>query len=112
MMQLETTTRGEVTVLKVIGSVQSKENKAFAAKLAELRTSGVRRLIVDAEKLEYMNSQGIADLMVFYHRHNSSGGEMALVGLRPIVEKVVRAVGLSELVGICDTVEEAEAFWS
>jgi anti-sigma B factor antagonist len=111
-MKLTTRTAGDATVLKVVGSVLSAENQVFAGKLAELRTSGVLRVIVDAEELEYINSQGIADLMVFYSRIHEAGGKLALAGLQPMTEKVVRAVGLSELVELYATAAEAEETWS
>ena len=111
-MKLTTRTVGDATVLKVVGSVQSAENQTFANKLAQLRTSGVLKIILDAEELEYINSQGIADLMVFYSRIHESGGKMALAGLQPMAEKVVRAVGLSELVELYFTTAEAEEAWS
>ncbi len=113
MISLRTRTIGELTVLEVTGSLQSKDNKTFADSLVKLGSGEARRVVVDASGLEYINSQAIADLMVFYHKlHGGDGdGQLALAGMRPIVDKVVRAIGLAELVTIFATADEAEKTW-
>jgi len=111
MISLKDRSTGNLTLLEVSGSLQSRDNRLFAAKLEQMQAGGAQKVIVSTSGLEYINSQAIADLMVFYHRLHESGGELALAGLQPIVDKVVRAVGLGELVTIFATVEEAQEAW-
>ena len=112
MITFQTEVRGEVTVARVAGSVQSTDNALFAGRLTELRKAGPGRVIVDAAELKYINSRAVGDLMLFYQALRAAGGELALVDLSPMVEKVVRAIGLGELVDIYPSVEEAERAWS
>jgi anti-anti-sigma factor len=112
MIKLQDRATGELTVLSVSGSLQSSDNPVFAEKLRQLQNACGGRVILDAAGLEYINSQAIADLMVFYQKVSEKGGQLALAGLQPIVDKVVRAVGLSELVTIFPSLSEAESVWS
>ena len=111
MISLQARTSGKLTVLEVAGSLQSKDNRTFADKLGEIGSTEVAQVVVNFAGLEYINSQAIADLMVFYHKLHGSGGQLALAGMQPIVDKVVRAVGLGELVTIFSAAEEAEKAW-
>lgn len=112
MITFKTDTLGEMTLLKVAGSVQSDDNVPFANRLTELRKAKPRRVIFDASELEYINSRAVGDLMLFYQSLRAAGGELALADLRPMVEKVVRAIGLGELLSIYPSVEDAERAWS
>jgi anti-anti-sigma factor len=107
MMQLETKGRGGLSIVKLRGSVQSRDNASFAAELDKLNQAGAERVLLDLGGLDYINSQAIADLLNFHDRLKARGGTMALAGLQPMVEKVVRAVGLGSLVAVHATAEEA-----
>lgn len=112
MIRFEILDHEAATVFKIVGTVQSGENQAFAAKLAELAGTGPRRLVIDAGGVDYINSRAVGDLTSFYNDMRKAGGEMALAGLHPRVEKVLRAVGLAGLVPIFPTPEEAELVWA
>jgi anti-sigma B factor antagonist len=111
MIELETRQAGDLVILAASGSLQSGDNRLFAEKLKELASAGARAVAIDTSGLEYINSQAIADLIIFHNRMHDSGGRLAIAGMAPIVEKVVRAVGLGELITIFSTLEEAEAAW-
>jgi len=111
MITFETEVRGEVTVARVGGSVQSTDNALFAGRLTELRKAGPGRVIIDAAELKYINSRAVGDLMLFYQALRAADGELALASLQPMVEKVIRAIGLAELVGVYPDVAEAGRAW-
>jgi anti-sigma B factor antagonist len=107
MLQLETVSRGDLTVVRAAGSVKSGDNADFAAALAEAGRAGPRRVLLDLGGLDYVNSQAMADLINLHERLKARGGALALAGLRPMVEKVIRAVGLIALVEVHDSAERA-----
>jgi anti-anti-sigma factor len=87
----------------------SDSNREFAQQLEELRLGGDRLVVLDGSELEYVNSQAIGDLMVFHHDLLGRGGRLALAGLRPAVDKVVRAVGLAQVISVFESTEDALA---
>ena len=112
MVSFEILDHEAATVLRITGAVQSGENEALVAKLAELARTGPRRLVIDAGRVDYVNSRAVGDLTSFYNEMRKAGGEMALAGLQPRVEKILRAVGLAGLVPVFPSSEEAELLWA
>ena len=109
MPDFTTETRDDITILKVVGSIRTGENSAFSEELERLADAGCFKLVIDAAELDYVNSQAIGDLIAFYQKVLGQGGDVALAGLQPVVLKVMRAVGLEGIMGVFDTVEEAES---
>ncbi len=106
-MRIEIETRGEVSLVRLSGSVQTTDNEIFADELAGLRKSGATRVVFEASQLEYINSRAIADLVMFNSYLQDAGGRMAMAALNSMVDKVVRAVGLGALVKVCADADEA-----
>jgi anti-sigma B factor antagonist len=110
-MRLEASEFGGVTVLRLSGAVQGEDNAGFAERLGALRASGARLVAIDAAGLEYINSRAIGELVLLNHELGGRGGALALAGLCPAVEKIVRAVGLGALVGLHADLAAALAAW-
>ena len=99
--------RGEVTILRVVGSVQAADNDKFAQEIQGLLEDGKVRLVIDATNLDYLNSRAMGELVAYYQRARATGGTLALVNLKPMVAKILRAIGLSTLIGCYRTIDEA-----
>ncbi|HOX06828.1 MAG TPA: STAS domain-containing protein [Planctomycetota bacterium] len=112
MIRLTSAARGKLAVIRVEGEVQSADNQAFAEALRRLPPPPAGRMVLDLSALEYLNSRGLGDLMLFYQDARARGQEMAAAGARPAVLKVMRVVGLDRFVPCFDTVEAAERAWS
>ncbi|MHC4915258.1 MAG: STAS domain-containing protein [Planctomycetota bacterium] len=106
-MRFDSEMRGEVALVKLSGSIQTGDNESFADRLAGLRKSGAALVVFEGQGLDYINSRAIADLVMFHDFLHGAGGRMALAALSPMVDKVIRAVGLGALVDVYATAEEA-----
>ena len=109
-MILELRELGSATVIVARGSVRAEDNRRFAEVLRGLRTSGCR-VILDAAELDYVNSRALGEIVRFVQEVRPKGGELVVVSPRPLVKKIIKAVGLLSLVRVCESVEEAAGLW-
>lgn len=99
MLKTETRQEGGITILSVIGEVQSAQNDAFSAAVEGIKDGAApgTRVAVDVTRLDYLNSRGLGELVALYTRLRGIGGGVVLAGARPGVLKVLRLTGLGEL---------------
>jgi len=107
MMEFSVETQGEVVVLKLRGPIHAEDNDAFAKALDGLRERGAYRVVVDGEKLDYVNSRAVGTLVAFTHDARIRDGRVAILRPNATVGKVLKSVGLLSLVPRYDTLEEA-----
>ncbi|MEV7725372.1 STAS domain-containing protein [Streptomyces sp. NPDC087917] len=69
-------------------------------------TSG-ERMVLDLTPLVYCDSTGITVLIAAYHRAQSTGAHLILVGPSPDLMRVFRVVGIDQLFTFRASVEEA-----
>ena len=77
--------------------------------LAELVDQSIYHLVVDLEKVSFLDSSGIGVLVGVYRRIREHGGSLRLTGPRPAVRRVLELTKVTTLLPIHGTVEEATA---
>ncbi|MBI5412849.1 STAS domain-containing protein [Candidatus Peregrinibacteria bacterium] len=65
-------------------------------------------LILDFEKLEYMNSKSIGYLTDWYTKLSEKKGGILIANARPNILDILQVVGLTQLIKCVGTVEEAK----
>ncbi|HNV06172.1 MAG TPA: STAS domain-containing protein [Petrotogaceae bacterium] len=67
--------------------------------LSDLKASGVKRVIIDMSKLEYIDSSGLGRIFYFFADFKKDGGEMEIHNINsPNVKKVVEIVKLDKII--------------
>lgn len=69
----------------------------------------VKKLIIDMEKVGFIDSSGIGFIISTFKKIRSRSGRFALSGLRGIVEESFRTTGIDRVIDIYDTLGEAIA---
>lgn len=69
----------------------------------------IRKMVFDFSKTRFMDSSGIGVLMGKYKEMRASGGNIAIYGTCPQVERVLQIAGLQKLIASYATKEEAIA---
>lgn len=67
------------------------------------------RLIFDLGGLEYMNSKSIGYLTDWYSKASANGGKIVLAAPRENIIDILQVVGLTQLVNVYPTLDEAKA---
>ena len=70
---------------------------------------GVRWLVLDMARVEYIDSVGLGIIVGVGKRTAEQGGDLAVVAPRPNVLRVFEISGTRELLNVVVTVEEARA---
>jgi anti-sigma B factor antagonist len=65
--------------------------------LCTLFDEGVRSLTLDLSRLEFIDSTGLAELVLALKRHRQSGGDLVLRDPRPSTSKVLEISGLDRV---------------
>ncbi len=76
--------------------------------LADLVDQGVYHLIVDLEQVTFLDSSGIGVLLSVLRRIREHGGSIHLTAPSPHVRRVLELTGITTLLPIYDTLDEAD----
>ncbi|HEX2031471.1 MAG TPA: STAS domain-containing protein [Actinomycetota bacterium] len=99
--------RGDWTVVEVRGEVDLYTAPRLKERLLELIEGGRRRLAVDLDGVEFLDSTGLGVLIGALKRCREAEGSLALVAPRDPVMKVLGITGLDRVFPIHDTVDRA-----
>ncbi|MDA1060470.1 MAG: STAS domain-containing protein, partial [bacterium] len=69
-------------------------------------------LILDLERLEYMNSKSIGYITDLYGKITQSGGLIGIAMAQPNIIDILQVVGLTQLIKSFDSMEEAKTYIS
>ena len=95
-MTIEKTMDGSMAVLRLEGWLDTQNAPVLAQALNEL-DDGVERLVLDMEKLEYISSAGIRQIVTAYKEMN---GALTLKNLSTEVASVLHMTGLDKKLSI------------
>lgn len=97
-------------VLRPVGELDVSSAPAVRERLVEcLRRAAGALLVVDCERLSFLDSSGLSLLTYAKVRMEESGGSLRLARLAPRLDRVVELAGLSGLLARFASIEEALA---
>jgi len=94
-------------VVVVAGEIDAHTVPAFRDEMLTAITDESPRLIVDLTEVPFMDSSGLAALVVALRRARDEGGRVRLVGPTSGPRKVLRIVQLDRVLPIHDTLDDA-----
>src|SRR5262245_14578632 len=98
---------GDVCVVALNGRLDSGTSESLAQQLHQILDGGVRRLVIDGEKLDYVSSTGLRVLLVAAKRLKAVDGKIALSSLKPHILEVFEIAGFKSIFPIYGTTEQA-----
>ncbi len=108
-MQIEKSSKGDLTVLKPVGEIDLHASPALRAELQRCAADKIPGLLIDFTGVDYIDSSGLATLIEYVREADAFDGKIALFGLKKKVRTIFDLVRLNELFAIADSVEAAEA---
>ena len=104
-MTITTETRDGVAVAHLSGSLDMPAGKKFR-ETAEIEARA-SDLILDMAQVDFMDSAGLAALVLVIRGHKSAGKRCALAAPTPIVAKTLKVTAIHQLSPIVDSLEAA-----
>jgi anti-sigma B factor antagonist len=98
---------GGRVVVEVGGELDRYNAPALREDLARVDAPRPFRLAVVMERLEFIDSAGIGVLVAQAKRARATGGRVALVGCVPLVDKILRRMGLDKVFGLYAGLDDA-----
>lgn len=106
---IDTRQEGGATVVKVGGEVDVFTAPQLREALAEAVNGNGRQVIVDLEDVTFLDSTGLGVLVFGLKRARERGGDLSLVCDHEQIIKVLTITGLSKILKIHATLEDAAA---
>jgi anti-sigma B factor antagonist len=100
---------GDATVVEVSGEIDVYTAPRLREKIISLVDGGNYRLIIDMERVEFLDSTGLGVLVGGLKRVRQHDGGIDLVCTQGRILRIFRITGLSKVFSIYDTVGEALA---
>jgi len=100
---------GTASVIQIEGDITAAaENKLMDA-YAQASQNGTKGIILDFNRLEYMNSSGIGLLVTLLIRAKRQNQKLMAVGLSEHYQQIFELTRLNEAIGIHETAEQARS---
>lgn len=98
----------QIAILEVAGDIDlSSSPEVRKTLLRELRTSRTPRVVLNLEKVRYIDSSGVASLVEALKASRDIGSRLMLFGLTPIAREVLQLSRLLKIFEIYESEEQA-----
>jgi anti-sigma B factor antagonist len=108
-LKLDHHTKDRIEVVDVEGEIDVYTAPRLRELLIELVNIGHYQLVVNMEKVEFLDSTGLGVLVGGLKRVRAHDGSLDLVCTQERILKIFRITGLTKVFGIHDSVDEAIA---
>lgn len=99
--------QGDVLVVGVDGGLDASNSDEFLSKVDAIIDGGVRKLVLDCEKLRYISSYGLGVLIRLHKRLKSRGGDVKIAAVSGPVADVLRLTRLDRVFNLYPDVNRA-----
>lgn len=108
-MNLHSFTSDNVTVVEVVGRIDSYTAPELKAQLTNASTTFPAQLVVDLKDVSFMDSSGLAALVVGMKQCRANGGDLYIAGPKQPVRMVLELTRLDKAIEIFPSDAEAIA---
>lgn len=98
---------GSAGIIDVKGDITSASETTLMDAYSEASAEGAKRVLLNFEGLEYMNSGGIGLLVTLLVRANRQGQKMAAYGLSAHYRQIFELTRLDDAISIHDNEQDA-----
>jgi anti-sigma B factor antagonist len=109
-VQLSTRQSGDSTVVVVEGNIDLYNSpEVRRTLLGALQAKGAKRVVINLQKVKYIDSSGVASLVEGLKASRTTGVRLSLVGLSPAAREVLELSRLVKLFEVYESEEQAFA---
>ena len=94
--RLETTNKGDASVIRVIGELDLATSPALEQELDRVDGDSVSLVVVDLAELDFMDSTGLSVLVRAQQRAEENGRRLGLVNSSQQVQRLLTLTGVKE----------------
>ena len=106
-LSLAESQHGDLTILSVVGRIDSSNADKLTQRLKELVATGVKTVLIDFASVKYLTSAAFRVLLVANGSLKEKGGQLALCGVTGHVRELFEMGGLLQAFTMFQSREEA-----
>ena len=91
---------GEVKIVSFEGELDSTSSADADKQLSGLRESGIKKILINFEKLDFISSAGLRILLSTAQNLKKTGGELRVCNLNETVQDVFNVSGFATLLNV------------
>ena len=95
------------TIVSFEGKLDTNTCAEAQAHLDGLLNEGVKKVLVDFGKLDFVSSAGLRVLLATAKQHETSGGELRIFGLNETVGEIFEISGFSVILNVFESEQDA-----
>ncbi len=107
-MEIQTRDTNDIKVVDLIGKLDTSTAPDVEKHLNKLTKEGVKKILVNLEKLDYISSAGLRVLLSTNKQLQSTSGLLRICNLNEVVKEIFDISGFSSIFNVFST--ESEAF--
>jgi anti-sigma B factor antagonist len=109
-MKITTRTHQDVTILYPEGKITLGDgDQELGEAVRTTLEQGARKLVINFDKVSYLDSSGVGELVGCYTSIKNRGGEMKICGMNTRIFGLIKMTSLHSVFEVKDTEEEALA---
>jgi len=106
-MDISSYKKGAVLVISISGHIRAEDNGELETALRDEKLRQSNMVVLDISSLDYLNSRAIGSVMALWMELASSGSKIRVIQPKPLVERLLKSVGMYTLVPTSLTVDNA-----
>jgi anti-anti-sigma factor len=106
-MEIHTRVENEIHVVDIVGNLDTNTSPDAENQLTKLMDQGVKKIVINFEKLDYISSSGLRVLLAASKRIKSEEGDIRICNLNEIVQEVFDISGFSTILKVSGSLEQA-----
>jgi anti-anti-sigma factor len=106
-LKIEVSEKTDITVVRLIGSLDSNTTPVLETQLFGLIETGVRRILVDLDAVDFVSSVGLRAFLLAARKLAPGGGALSVCGPNEAVRETFDASGFSKLFRVYGNEQEA-----
>jgi anti-sigma B factor antagonist len=100
---------GDVTVLEIVGRLDSDASRDLESAVTDLLSTGITRMLMDFGQVDYINSSGLRVLLMALQQLKKKGGRLHLCDIKDYMSEVFEISGYNEIFPIYPSQNQALA---
>jgi anti-anti-sigma factor len=100
----------EFIVIKLAGRIDTYNHIFFIRKVQLFIDNGIRNVILDLSKLNYLSSTGIGSIITFYKSLEEVGGQLVICNIPEKIKELFKLLGFINYFNIVNSLDESISF--
>jgi anti-sigma B factor antagonist len=106
-MEIHTRVENEIHVVDIVGNLDTNTSPDAENQLTKLMDQGVKKIVINFDKLDYISSSGLRVFLAASKRIKSEEGAIRICNLNEIVQEVFDISGFSIILNVSGSLEQA-----